>query len=75
MSQLRPEARVLFCVVRLHRGVDFSIEDGVADLALCHLPLRGGAAVGDLAVGVSCKPTARFTPTNLATVPGSHLLT
>ena len=42
----------------MHRGVDLSVEEGIADLALCHLGARQVGQEGDIIVGISPAPAS-----------------
>ena len=45
--------RVLLVTVCRHRGVDLNIENGIADITLCHRVARQTAKQGDLIVGIT----------------------
>ena len=54
LAEWRP--RIIVCAVRMHRGIDCNIQNGMADVALGHLSARGAGDEGDWLVGISAIP-------------------
>mmetsp|Transcript_71056 Transcript_71056/g.141178 ORF Transcript_71056/g.141178 Transcript_71056/m.141178 type:complete len:186 (+) Transcript_71056:146-703(+) len=48
--------RCFVVCVRLHRGVDVNIENGICDMARCHTITRNSALPGDFVLGISASP-------------------
>jgi hypothetical protein len=57
---LTRNCNIFFVSVRMHRGVDVSIENKVADLAFCHYLVRCRAQPYDVISGISASPNAGF---------------
>jgi hypothetical protein len=47
-------------MVRLHRGIDLSVERRQADMAICHYITRAAAEAGDVIVGISAVASWTF---------------
>ncbi len=55
---------VFIVFVKIHVGIDLSVHNNVADVALCHMEARFRAEPGDIVLGVSglpskCRPQVR----------------
>ena len=63
-SQSPPKSRIYIyiyiTVARMHRGWDMSVQDGLADMAICHHITRCVAQPGDIVVGVIGRAQGSF---------------
>ena len=53
LASLPRGGRVLYTATQFHRGVDCNVQDGMADVALCHFVARCAAQEGDILLGIS----------------------